>query len=75
MKTNNSTLQRPPEISCWAWYDKQHHTDLTLWQNCIKAALGAGSEDVNETAEKMYDHHGGERLAGISRRNRKRATK
>ncbi len=52
-------LQRPEQISCWIWYDKQSHEDLLHWQNCLYAAHIAGANDVIETATKMYVHQGG----------------
>lgn len=63
---------RPAEISCWTWYDKQHHADLDLWQLCLKTAHWAGAKDVHATAEKKYDYLGGTRLSGLTRRDRKR---
>lgn len=64
----DSGLPRPKAISCWTWYDTQHHMDLALWQNCLLAVHEAGTEDVKEVAEKKYDALGGRRSHGLSRR-------
>jgi len=64
-------LQRPDNISCWTWYDKQAHGDLPLWQNCLFAAHNAGAVDVRKAAETMYDHHNGQRLSGLTRREKR----